>query len=66
MAETTAKKLQLTYVKSAIGYSKKHKDTIRALGFHHLNETVVKEDNACIQGMIRKVAHLVKVVELVD
>ena len=66
MAENTAKKLQLTYVKSAIGYSKKHKETIRALGFHHLNETVVKEDNACIRGMLRKVAHLVNVVELVD
>ena len=39
---------------------------LRALGFHHLNETVVKEDNACIQGMLRKVAHLVKVEELVD
>ena len=58
------KKLQLTYVKSAIGYSQKHKGTIRALGFHHLNETVVKDDNACIRGMLRKVAHLVKVVEL--
>ena len=66
MAENTAKKLQLTYYRSAIGYSQKHKDTIRALGFHHLNETVGKEDNACIRGMIRKVAHLVKVVELVD
>ena len=61
-----AGKLQLTYCKSAIGYSETHKRTIRALGFHHLNETVVKEDNACIRGMIRKVAHLVKVVELVD
>ena len=59
-------KLQLTYVKSAIGYSETHKRTIRALGFHRLNETVVKEDNACIRGMLRKVAHLVKVVELVD
>ena len=66
MADKPVKKLQLTYFRSAIGYSKKHKDTIRALGFHHLNETVVKEDNACIRGMLRKVAHLVKVVELVD
>ena len=66
MAENTPKRLQITYVKSAIGYSQKHKDTIRALGFHHLNETVIKEDNPCIQGMLRKVAHLVNVVELVD
>lgn len=64
MAEVTAKKLQLTYYRSAIGYSQKHKDTIRALGFHHLNQTVVQNDNECIRGMLRKVAHLVKVVEL--
>ena len=62
MAEN--KKLQLTYFKSAIGYSETHKRTIKALGFHHLNETIVKEDNPCIRGMLRKVAHLVKVVEL--
>lgn len=61
-----AKKLQITYVKSAIGYSKKHKETIAALGFHRLNEVVVKEDNEALQGMLRKVAHLVKIEELVD
>ncbi len=66
MAENTAKKLQITYVRSTIGYSKKHGETIRALGFHRLNQTVVKNDNPCIQGMLRKVSHFVKVVELVD
>ena len=66
MAENTAKKLQITYVRSTIGYSKKHTETIKALGFHHLNQTVVENDNACIQGMLRKVSHFVKVVELVD
>ncbi len=60
------KKLQITYVKSAIGYSKKHKQTIKALGFHHLNETVVHEDNPSIRGMLQMVNHLVKIVELVD
>jgi large subunit ribosomal protein L30 len=60
------KKLQITYVKSAIGYSKKHKQTIKALGFHHLNETVVQEDNPSIRGMLQMVNHLVKIVELVD
>ncbi len=61
-----SKKLQLTYVKSAIGYSKRHKETIRALGFRRLNQTVVKEDNPSIRGMLLNVSHLVKIVELVD
>ena len=57
------KKLRITLVKSAIGYSKKHKDTVRALGFHHLNETVEQVDSPVLQGMLRKVNHLVKIEE---
>jgi large subunit ribosomal protein L30 len=58
-----AKKLRITLVKSAIGYSEKHKDTLRALGFHHLNETVEQVDSPALQGMLRKVNHLVKIEE---
>jgi large subunit ribosomal protein L30 len=58
-----AKKLRITLVKSAIGYSEKHKDTVRALGFHHLNETVEQVDSPALQGMLRKVNHLVKIEE---
>jgi large subunit ribosomal protein L30 len=57
------KKLRITLVKSAIGYSKKHKDTVRALGFHHLHETVEQVDSPVLQGMLRKVNHLVKIEE---
>ena len=60
------KKVQITYVKSAIGYSKKHKKTIKALGFHHLNETVVHDYTSSIRGMLQMVNHLVEIVELVD
>ena len=64
MAKKAQKKmLRITLVKSAIGYSEKHKGTIQALGFHRLNETVEHEDNAVIRGMLRKVNHLVKVEE---
>ncbi len=67
MTETSEpKKLQITYVRSAIGYSKRHKETIRALGFRRLNQTVVKEDNSSIRGMLQMVNHLVKIEELVD
>lgn len=56
-----SKKLQITLVKSAIGYSKRHKGTIRALGFHRLNQSVVMEDTPVVRGMLAKVNHLVKV-----
>jgi large subunit ribosomal protein L30 len=38
------KRLRITYVKSAIGYSERQKGTIRALGFRKLNQTVEHDD----------------------
>jgi len=59
-------KLRITYAKSAIGYSKQQKETIRSLGLRKLNSVVVKEDNESIRGMIFKVQHLVKIEEVAD
>jgi large subunit ribosomal protein L30 len=59
----TEKKLRITLVKSAIGYSEKHKATIRALGLHRINETVEQADTPVIRGMLLKVNHLVKIEE---
>jgi large subunit ribosomal protein L30 len=59
-------KLRIKYVKSAIGYSKDQKATIRALGFRKLQQTVEHEDNPVMRGMIRKVSHLVEVEEAVQ
>ena len=59
-----ADKLRIRYVKSAIGYSKKQKNTIRALGFRRLNETVEKDDTPIIRGMVNRVRHLVEVEEI--
>jgi len=57
------KMLRITLVKSAIGYSVKHKETIRALGLHHLHQTVEQADSSALRGMLRKVNHLVVVEE---
>ncbi|HHX01084.1 MAG TPA: 50S ribosomal protein L30 [Firmicutes bacterium] len=57
-------KLKITWKKSAIGYAQDQKDTIKALGLRKLNQTVIKEDNPCIRGMIFKVKHLVDVEEV--
>ncbi len=53
-------KLRITWKKSDIGYIKEQKRTLRALGFHRLNETVVHEDSPSIRGMVAKVSHLVE------
>jgi large subunit ribosomal protein L30 len=57
-------KLKIKWVRSSIGYPKDQKDTIKALGFHKLQNTVEHEDHPAIRGMIRKVSHLVQVEEI--
>ena len=54
-------KLRITWVKSGIGYSEDQKRTLKALGFHRLNQSVTHSDSASMRGMINKVKHLVKV-----
>jgi len=54
------KTIRVTYYRSAIGYSQDQKDTIRALGFRRLNQTLEKPDNPSVRGMIYKVRHLVR------
>lgn len=64
--KATPKMLRITYVHSAIGYSVEHKATIRALGFHRLHQSVVHADSPVLQGMLRKVNHLVVIEEQVE
>ena len=64
MSENQPKQLRITYVKSSIGYSERHKATIRSLGLRRLNQTVVQNDTPVLRGMLAKVAHLVKVEEV--
>lgn len=53
--------IRITYVKSAIGRTKDQKETIRALGFRRLNQTVERPDNPSVRGMVEKVHHLVRI-----
>lgn len=59
-------KLRITYVKSAIGYSKDQKATIRSLGLHKLNSVALHDDTPSIRGMAFKVRHLVTLEEVAD
>ena len=59
-----AEKVMITLVKSPIGSNKSQKDTLKALGLTKIRKSVTKYNNVSIQGMIRKVAHLVEVKEI--
>ncbi|MCR5625975.1 MAG: 50S ribosomal protein L30 [Lachnospiraceae bacterium] len=59
-----AGKLKITLAKSTIGALPKHKKTVEALGLHKTYRSVEQPDNDAIRGMIKQVAHLVKVEEI--
>ena len=59
-----ANQLKITLVHSPIGAIPKQRATVRALGFHKVNQTRLHQDNRAIRGMIQKINHLVKVEEV--
>jgi large subunit ribosomal protein L30 len=61
---TSEGKLRITWVKSGIGYSRRQKDTIRALGLRRLGDVVEQPNSSVIRGMVEKVGHLVEVEEI--
>jgi len=56
-------KIKIKQVKSRIGAPKDQKRTLDSLGLRRIGQTVEVEDNPCIEGMIRKVRHLVEKIE---
>ncbi len=59
-----ANKLKVTLIKSPIAAVPKNAKTVAALGLRKINQTKEFPDNDAVRGMLRQVAHLVKVEEL--
>ena len=55
--------IKVQYVKSSINRPKKQKLTLEALGLRKLNQVVEIPSNPQTLGMIKKVSHLVRIVE---
>ena len=55
--------IKIKQVKSKIGYPIDQKRTLQCLGLRTISQVVEVEDTPSIRGMIRKVHHLVTVVE---
>jgi large subunit ribosomal protein L30 len=43
---------------------KDQKSTVRRLGLHRINDSIIKDDTPDVRGMIAKVQHLVEVEEV--
>jgi large subunit ribosomal protein L30 len=62
--EPKEKIVRVTLIRSAIGFSKRHKETVRALGLRRLHQTVEHVDSPSLRGMIYMVSRLVEVEEI--
>ena len=56
-------KIKIQYYRSQICTPEKHKLVVKGLGFTRLNQIVEREDTPSIRGMVKKIPHLVRVVD---
>lgn len=59
-----AKQLKITWTRSTIATSQRHRKTIRALGLKRLRHSVIQQDTPQLRGMLRLVESLVNVEEV--
>ena len=57
------KMIRVRWKKSAIGQPSYQKETIKGLGFRRLRQILTLPDRPEIRGMIKRVGHLVEVIE---
>ena len=55
--------VHLKWVRSFICSPVKHKKVVKGLGFTRLNQVIERPDTPAIRGMVKKVPHLVEIVE---
>jgi large subunit ribosomal protein L30 len=58
------KTIRVTQIGSPIGRKPGQRETLIGLGLNRMHRTRELEDTPAVRGMIRKVAHLVKVAEI--
>ena len=57
----TQQTIKVQLVRSPIGTTQSHRDTVRGLGLRKLNSVRELQDTPAVRGMINKVDYLVKV-----
>jgi large subunit ribosomal protein L30 len=67
MARTKSKseqpKIRIQWYRSTIATPKTHKEVVRSLGFTKLNQIVERPDTPSMRGAVKKVPHLLRIVE---
>jgi len=61
--QKTSTKIRIQWYRSTISTPKRHKELVRSLGFTKLNQVVERPDSPSTRGMVRKVPHLLRIVD---
>jgi len=61
--KVAAKTVKIKMIASVIGCPEKQRATVRGLGLRRIHQVVEREDTPMVRGMVKKVPHLVEVVE---
>lgn len=56
-------KIKIQWYRSTIATPKAHKELVRSLGLTKLNQVVERPDTASMRGMVKKVPHLLRIIE---
>ncbi len=66
MARKKRATIHVQQVKSGIGYSRRQSEVLKGMGLRRMHQIVELPDNEASWGMVRKVPHLVRVLEPED
>ena len=55
--------IKIQWYRSTIATPKAHKQLVRSLGLTKLNQVVERPDTASMRGMVKKVPHLLRIIE---
>ena len=56
-------KIKVKMIGSVIGCPDKQRATVRGLGLRRMHQVVEREDTPMVRGMVKKVPHLVEIVD---
>ncbi len=62
-SKTMGKMLRVTQVRSAIGGTRRQRESLKGLGLRRIGASAIVRDNAATRGLINSVQHLLAVEE---
>jgi large subunit ribosomal protein L30 len=57
------KTVRIRQIRSGIGCPIEMRETLRGLGLRRMHQVVERQDTPAVRGMIRKITHLVEVID---